>query len=258
MAYVPKKVLQRLKSSVPKFQQVLQIAKDRDVNESDTVSIISDILAEVFGYDKYLDLTSEFMIRGTYCDLAIKVDGTVQFLIEAKAIGIDLKESHLRQAIDYAANHGVQWVMLTNGKEWRLYRMRFEKPINYDLVATFDFLSLDTKKDNDIDILFIISKEGLNKNTRDEYFEKVKCVNRFTIAGTILTKPVLDVIRKELRKISAGIKVEVVEVESIIRSEILKRDLIEGEEAKLAQKTIERCSLVLNVRFNFIFLLTAR
>ena len=100
---VPKRVSDRLVRSVAKFQQVLSIAKDRDVNESDTVSIIKDILAEVFGYDKYLDVTSEFAVRSTYCDLAIKMDNTVEYLIEAKAIGLDLKEGHLRQAIDYGA-----------------------------------------------------------------------------------------------------------------------------------------------------------
>jgi hypothetical protein len=42
---------------VPKFQQVLNLAKDRDVNEADTVSIIKDMLADIFGYDKYLDIT---------------------------------------------------------------------------------------------------------------------------------------------------------------------------------------------------------
>ncbi len=59
------------------------MAKDRDVNESDTVSIVTDMLAEVFDYDKYLELTSEFAVKG---------------------IGLDLKENHLRQAVDYGAN----------------------------------------------------------------------------------------------------------------------------------------------------------
>jgi hypothetical protein len=44
--------------------------KDRDVSEADTVTIVKDLLAEVFGYDKYAELTGEFAIRGTYCDLA--------------------------------------------------------------------------------------------------------------------------------------------------------------------------------------------
>ena len=36
--------------------------------------MIKDVLSDLFGYDKYADLTGEHAIRGTYCDLAIKVD----------------------------------------------------------------------------------------------------------------------------------------------------------------------------------------
>ena len=119
---IPKRVSDRLVRGITKFQQVLQIAKDRDVNESDTVSIIKDLLAEVFGYDKYLDVTSEFAVRGTFCDLAIKVENKVEFMIEAKAVGLDLKEGHLRQAIEYGANKGVQWVILKTAWSGRCTR----------------------------------------------------------------------------------------------------------------------------------------
>ena len=91
MANIPKKVTERFVKAVPRFQKVLQLAKDRDVNESDTVSVLNDIFGEVFRYDKYLEVTSELAIRGTYCDLALKVEDKIQFLVEAKAIGIELK-----------------------------------------------------------------------------------------------------------------------------------------------------------------------
>lgn len=42
----------------------------RDVNESDTCVIISDFLADVLGYDKYGEVTTEFAIRSiTIADL---------------------------------------------------------------------------------------------------------------------------------------------------------------------------------------------
>ena len=44
------------------------------------------MLAGVFGYDKYSEVTSEFAIRGTYCDLAIKIDGALKTLIEAELL----------------------------------------------------------------------------------------------------------------------------------------------------------------------------
>ena len=55
------------------------------------------------------------MIRGTFCDLAVKLDGSLSFLVAVKAIGLELKDHHIKQAVDYAANQGCDWVMLTNG-----------------------------------------------------------------------------------------------------------------------------------------------
>lgn len=66
MPSVPKKVADRLAKMLPTFQKILAGAKDRDVNESDTVMIITDMLADLFGFDKYTEITSELAIRGTY------------------------------------------------------------------------------------------------------------------------------------------------------------------------------------------------
>ena len=130
MASIPKKVAERLVIGIKRFQPILAAARARDVGEADTVTIIKDMLSDVFGYDKYSELTSEFSIRGTYCDLATKIDGVLQTLIEVKAIGLDLKDQHVKQGIDYAANQGVDWVLLTNGMCWRVYRLTFAKPID--------------------------------------------------------------------------------------------------------------------------------
>ena len=86
MATIPKKVSERLITGIKRYQPILAAAKARDVGETDTVTIIKDMLADVFGYDKYSELTSEYAIRGTFCDLAIKLDGKLSTLIEVKAI----------------------------------------------------------------------------------------------------------------------------------------------------------------------------
>ncbi|HOX46884.1 MAG TPA: type I restriction enzyme HsdR N-terminal domain-containing protein [Myxococcota bacterium] len=237
---MPKKVAERLVRNVAKFQQVLKIAKDRDVNESDTVSIIKDMLAEVFGYDKYVDVTSEFAIRGTFCDLAIKIDNKVEFLIEAKAIGLELKDSHLKQAIDYGANNGAPWVILTNGVDWRLYKVKFEQPINYDFVCSYNFMDLDTKNEEHLEKLFLVCKEGLVKAAREEFHERMLTVNRFVIGALVLTDDVVGAIRRELRKVSDGVLVAPEAILAILKSEVLKRDVLEGEEAEAAQTRVKR------------------
>ena len=240
MVKISKKVSERFVKSVAKFQKVLQIAKDRDVNESDTVSILTDVFSEVFGYDKYLEITREFAIRSTYCDLALKIDEKVQYLIEVKAIGIQLKDDHIKQALDYGANHGIEWIILTNGIEWKVYKIRFEKPIDFDLVCSFDFLELKARTEKDQELLFVIAKEGLAKNTRKEYHKKTQTINRFIIGRLILHDATLNSIRRELRKLADGVSINVSEIENIVRNEVLKREIIEGDDAKIAQSRISR------------------
>lgn len=237
---VPKRVSDRLVRSIGKFKQILSIAKDRDVNESDTVAIIKDILSEVFGYDKYLEITSEFAVRGTYCDIAIKLNNKVEYLIEVKAIGLDLKEGHLRQVIEYGANNGVQWVILTNGIIWQVYRIRFEKPINYELLCSIDFANLDPKNEEHQERLYVVCKEGLVKDAREEFHERIKIVNRFLLGAFILNEEFINVLRRELRKFSEGISVTVEDISKVLVNEVLKRDVVEGEEAIKAQKRIGR------------------
>lgn len=224
---ITKKTEERIKNNIVKFQKVLGIAKDRDLNESDTVSIITDMLAEVFGYDKYLEVTSELAIRGTYCDLAIKLNDKFEYLIECKAIGIDLKDNHLRQAIGYGANKGIQWIILTNGVEWQIHKLKFEQPIQCERVAQFRINDLSLKNERDIEKLAIITKEGVEKSLREELYEKIQCVNKFVVGQLILSDPVISTIRRELKKLSDGINVEESEINSLLRNAVLRRDIVD-------------------------------
>lgn len=242
MATVPKKAIARYQKAVSKFQRVLKIARDRDVNEADTVSIVQDMLSEVFGFDKYLEITSEYAIRGTYCDLAIKTDEKIQYLIEVKAIGLTLKESHLRQAVNYGATHGAEWVVLTNGIVWELYRIRFEQPIDCDLISSLNFLEVNPRKTESQEKLVLLSKEILSKSGREDYFERVQSVNRFVIGALLLSEPIVNAVRRDLRKLVPGLKVDQKEIEEILRNEVLKRDIIEGDEASKAASRVRRAA----------------
>lgn len=224
---ITKKTEERIKNNIVKFQKVLGIAKDRDLNESDTVSIITDMLAEVFGYDKYLEVTSELAIRGTYCDLAIKLNDKFEYLIECKAIGIDLKDNHLRQAIGYGANKGIQWIILTNGLEWQIHKLKFEQPIQCELVTKFNINELSTKNERDIEKLAIITKEGVEKAFREELYEKIQCVNKFVVGQLLMAEPVVSTVRRELKKLSDGINVEEAEVVALLRGTVLRREIVD-------------------------------
>lgn len=240
MAAIPKKVAERIVAGLKKFQPVLASAKARDVGESDTVTIIVDMLSEIFGYDKYSEITSEFAIRGTYCDLAIKLDGALQTLIEVKAIGIDLKDAHVKQAVDYAANKGVDWVLLTNGITWRVYRIVFAKPIDHELVIDIDFCALNSRSAADIELPYLWCKEGWQRSVLGDFHTQKQALSRFFIGAMIQTQPVLDVIRKELRRVSPDVKIENDQILAVLTAEVIKRDVLEGEKADEAKKKIAK------------------
>ncbi|MHB9052879.1 MAG: type I restriction enzyme HsdR N-terminal domain-containing protein [Thermoleophilia bacterium] len=242
MIRIPKKVSERFTKNVPRFQKVLADAERRDVSESDTVTIITDVLASIFGFDKYTEITSEQAIRGTFCDIAVKSGGKIDYLIEVKAIGLDLKENHLRQAVGYGVNHGIEWVVLTNSIVWEVYRIRFEQPVTYDLICRFNFLELNARKQEDQNKLFLLCKEGMDKAAIELFHEHVKSVNKYVIAAIIQSDSVIGLLRRELRKLTPGLKVSLEEIEKILTSEVLKREVREGEEAIKAKKQVVKAS----------------
>ena len=240
MGTIPQRVAERLVAGVKRFQSVLSTAKARDVNEADTTLIIVDILSTVFGYDRYTEITAEQLIRGTYCDLAIKIDGKIHLLLEIKAVGLDLKGSHVKQAIDYAANQGIEWVVLTTGVLWRVFRVVFAKPIDQELVLDFDFLSLSPRSPQNLEDLYLLTREGLLKSVLPEYYAQRQATNRFLLAAILLGDPVLEAIRREVRKLYPGVRINAQEIGVALAQDVLKREVVEGEKATEARKKVQR------------------
>lgn len=242
MANISKKISERLVKGIKQFQPILDSARARDINEADTVTIVTDILSDLFGYDKYSEITSEYQIRSTYCDLAIKIDGEIRLLIEVKAIGIDLKDKHLRQAIDYAANEGIEWLTLTNGVSWKVYKMQFSKPINKELVLGFDFLQLNHRSKDDLEDLYLLTREGRSKSALKEYYAQRQAMDRFSIGAILVSEPSLSVVRRELKKLSPKAKIQLDDIKEIISQQVIKREIMEGEKAQEARKDMAKAN----------------
>ena len=240
MVTIPKKVKDRLTKQIPRFQKILANAKNRDIHESDTVTIVVDMLENVFGFDKYTDITSEHAIKGTFCDLAVKIDGKIKYLVEIKAIGLDLKENHLRQVVNYGANEGIPWVVLTNGMDWQIHKISFERPISSELVAVINFEEISHRNKDHLVQVFLLCRQGIKKQAIDDYHERSQIVNRFMIAAIAQTDPVTSVIRRELKRFASGIKVEKSEIQELLRSDVLKRDVTQGEGADRANSRVKK------------------
>ncbi len=221
MANIPKKVKERLVNGLKRFHPIISSARTRDINEADTVTIVKDILSELFGYDKYTEITSEHAIRGTYCDLAVEIEGSLRLLIEVKAVGLDLKDSHARQAIDYAANAGCEWVALTNGINWKVFRISFKKPIDKELVLELDFLQLNPRSTESIEDLYLLTRDGRSKSALKDYHTLKQAASRYSIGAILLSKPILNVVRRELKGLVPGVKIQIDDIKNVIMHEVM-------------------------------------
>lgn len=240
MFKISKKTADRISACIKNFQTIAAQHRARDVSEADTVTLIKDILSECCGFDKYQELTSEQQIRGTFCDLAVKIDGKIKFLIEAKAAGVSLNDSHLRQAITYGANEGVEWVILTNSIEWRLHRIKFGQPIEQEEIASINFLEINPKKDEDLQKIYLFCKEGIGADAMNAYHNQTQILNKFTLAQVILSEPLISTIRREMRKHFPDLKIEPKQIEDLLFNDVLKREVIEGDKPKETQQKLKK------------------
>ncbi len=240
MFKIPKKVQDRIIDQTKGFQKIAEQQKARDVSEADTVTLVKDILAGVFGYDKYQELTSEQQIKGTFCDLAVRVDGKIRYLIECKSAGVTLNASHLRQALNYGMNQGIEWVILTNAVEWRVYRIKFGQPPVEEELFNLDFLTTNPRNDDDLQKLFMLCKEAVVTDALDTYHQVAQIFNKHTVSVILQSEPVLNALRKELRRLFPELKVELSQLSEMLVADVLKRDAIDGDKYKDAEKRVAK------------------
>lgn len=242
MIKIPKKVADRWPISIRNLTAVAISHKTKDVSEADTVTLVKDMLADIFGYEKYNELTSEQQIRGTFCDLAVRIDGKIRILIEVKAAALALNDTHLRQAINYGAHEGIEWVVLTNSLEWRLYRIKFGQPVDYEQVSSFCIADINLKNDEDQRKLFLLCREGITSDAMGVYHQHISLLNKFTVAQVLLSEPVVSCIRREIRRYFPELKIDPENISDLLTNEILKREVIDGEKVKDAQQRIKKAA----------------
>lgn len=210
---------------IRKFMPVFQEAKEKDMNEADCVTRIIKFLEEVLEYDVLKDITKEFQIKDRYVDLATKVDNKIKFYIEVKSANTKLKESHIYQAESYASQSGIPWVVLTNGAEWQLYHLVFDKTgIDHSVIFSIDLINGDIEQN--ADKLYYLSKDAFKKDEIEHYWRKQVSLSADSLIKALFHEDTLTSIRRELRRMSDILvdEDEVLEnVRKLLKDEILSQ-----------------------------------
>ncbi len=137
------------------IDRVIRMSSGR-VEENVKIKIIIPLL-KMLGYDVKRDMDFEHHVRNGRADIALIFEGQPKLIVETKDLDENL-DNHIEQALDYAFKKGVDWVLLTNGIETRLYksyisgvlpedRLLFSTRLN-DLPQTFSELWDRISKEN--------------------------------------------------------------------------------------------------------------
>lgn len=217
-------VRERLRLGVRRFAKPLADLVARDANEGDTRLLVTDFLCDVLGFDKYTDLTTEYQVKGEFADYAIRLDKQLVALIEVKRATTQLAERHLRQVEMYAVNEGVEWMLLTNGCDWRAYHMTPGLPVQIDLVIEADLLGELTVHEK-VDRLFHLSRESLRRRQIEDVWRAKRATSPGSLVTALLSGPVVEVVRRELRR-QTGHLIDTAEVARLLRETVIRTDCI--------------------------------
>ncbi len=181
------------------YKKKYLVDKYFELDESATRLMINSFLSNVLGYAELDEVKTEYTIKGTYADYVIQLDKKQHIVIEVKAIQINLSENHIRQALGYAANEGIDWVLLTNGKQWMLFRVLFEKPIKNILVFNFD-LSIEESYKKAIVALEYLTKKCVEKGDLEQYWERYIVIEPKNLCKYLYEPETIKLLKRMLKK----------------------------------------------------------
>ncbi len=170
-----------------------------NLDESGTRIMINNFLTQILCYKELEEIKTEYLIKGTYADYIIQLNGKRIFLVEVKAFSIDLTQNHLRQAINYGANEGIEWALLTNSKQFQLFKIIFGKPIEEKLVFKFDLTDENLNLKSVVENLSFLHKEAITKKSLETLWFRYSALNSDNIASLLLSKEMIDNFKKVLK-----------------------------------------------------------
>ena len=220
-------VRERMKAAIKKFNKPLTDLVARDANEGDTRLLVTDMLCDAFGFDKYSELTTEYRVKGEFADYGIRIDKDLIAFLEVKRVTTRLASKHLRQVESYAVNEGVEWVILTSGVVWQVYHITGGLPIIVDLALEVNLLGEDSvaQKANQ---LYYLSKESLRRRQIDVLWQAKRATSPKSLAKVLCSDNVLSAIRKELKRTTGQAVVET-DVRRLLKDTVLRPECLDGK-----------------------------
>jgi len=191
------------KKQLKLFSNIFGEAQEQGKKEADVVMYVVQFFKDAMGYDVFTEISKEYQIKEKYCDIAIKLQGQVELLIEVKQAGLRLADRHIEQAENYAMKSGTKWVLLTNGVEWKLFHLSYSETEGIERVVVFriDLLRDFNEKPEEVAEKFgLLQKKNYQKGALDNYWKKKTMLEPGALAKALFTQPVFRAINREVNR----------------------------------------------------------
>jgi Type I restriction enzyme R protein N terminus (HSDR_N) len=227
----------KLSAQLKKYAQVFKEAKERDANESDTVMYLTKFFEDVLEYDSLKgEISKEVTIKDRFCDVALKVEGEIELLVEVKSAGQKaLSAKHIEQAENYASRSGLSWVLLTSGVHWQLYHISFAEGegIISDLAfeVTFDESNLEGFWNS----ISLLTKKSIAKEELEDFWGQKKALTPSLVVKVLFSQEVLTVMRRELNRL-ADARLDLEDVFESVKAIVTKESLMDAGEIGLSKR----------------------
>ncbi len=211
------KISKEQRKAIRDARKMVEQAMKMDGNEAETRRRVERIFENVMGYDVLKHLSRERAIRGPgeteYVDFAIHTesgtDARPMVMVELKRVGMDLVRKHLKQITSYAIDAGCEWILLTNGRVWKVYHIEFGQPPKVELLDSWNLLEDDITKL--VEKFEVIGYRSVRRHGLDKIWRRVKVLAPKSLLAAICTEDTFRSVKRNLRK-NTGILVNNEEV----------------------------------------------
>lgn len=209
-----------------------------DANEAETRRRVDRIFENLCGYNSLKHLSRERAVKGAgeteHVDFTIQLeegtDAKPVIMVELKRVGVDLALKHLKQFSSYAIDAGCEWILLTNGREWRVYHVEFGQP---PVTTLLEEWNLPTDDPADLAEKFqLIGYKRVRRGELDDLWRRTKVLEPKSLLAAILSEPSLRFLRRQLRK-ATGVMTEFEEIVRGVRCLLNEAAAIEMDSLRI-------------------------
>ena len=207
-----KKIDRETRRAITDGRRLIEDVMRMDGNEAETRRRVERIFETVMNYDALKHLTRERAVKGAgeteHVDFVVQMepgeDAKPVIMVELKRVSVDLARKHLKQVSSYAIDAGCEWIILTNGREWRLYHVEFGQPPETTLLEQWDLL-----KDDPVVLaerFYTISYKNVRRGSLEKLWQRTKVLAADNLLTAMFSEDTIRLICRTLKK-STGITI---------------------------------------------------